>query len=128
MREIRTSGSMSGDGKRGAGHWPQATAPILDSTVATGMVAGRARQLYPGTSDLDLLSDLKGVVDLYPETSEPATGTAQPLDISSAYRALRSRHGYRRGMPTSQHDPQRDQAFSATMPKLRVVAYTTQTR
>ena len=33
MREIRTSGSMSGDGKRGAGHRPQATAPILDSTA-----------------------------------------------------------------------------------------------
>jgi hypothetical protein len=33
MREIRTSGSMSGDGKRGVGHRPQATAPILDSTV-----------------------------------------------------------------------------------------------
>jgi hypothetical protein len=28
------SGSMSGDGKRGVGHWPQATAPILDSTTA----------------------------------------------------------------------------------------------
>jgi hypothetical protein len=24
---------MSGDGKRGAGHWPQATAPIFDSTT-----------------------------------------------------------------------------------------------
>jgi hypothetical protein len=32
MRESRTSGSMSGDGKRSAGHRPQATAPILDST------------------------------------------------------------------------------------------------
>src|SRR6516164_8330455 len=32
MREIRTSGSMSGDGKRGVGHRPQATAPFLDST------------------------------------------------------------------------------------------------
>jgi hypothetical protein len=32
MPEIGTSGSMSGDGKRSAGHWPQATAPILDST------------------------------------------------------------------------------------------------
>ena len=31
MPEIGTSGSMSGDGKRGVGHWPQATAPILDS-------------------------------------------------------------------------------------------------
>ena len=34
MPEIGTSGSMSGDGKRSVGHRPQATAPILDSTVA----------------------------------------------------------------------------------------------
>jgi hypothetical protein len=32
MPEIGSSGLMSGDGKRGDGHWPQATAPILDST------------------------------------------------------------------------------------------------
>ena len=32
MPEIGTSGSMSGDGKRGVGHRPQVTAPILDST------------------------------------------------------------------------------------------------
>jgi hypothetical protein len=35
MPEIGTSSSMSGDGKRGVGHRPQATAPILDSTVST---------------------------------------------------------------------------------------------
>jgi hypothetical protein len=34
MPEIGTSGLMSGDGKRGVGHRPQATAPILDSTKA----------------------------------------------------------------------------------------------
>jgi hypothetical protein len=34
MPEIGTSSSMSGDGKRSAGHRPQATAPILDSTEA----------------------------------------------------------------------------------------------
>jgi hypothetical protein len=33
MPEIGSSGLMSGDGKRGDGHWPQATAPILDSTI-----------------------------------------------------------------------------------------------
>ena len=33
MPEIGTSGLMSGDGKRSAGHRPQATAPILDSTI-----------------------------------------------------------------------------------------------
>jgi hypothetical protein len=32
--EIGTPGLMSGDGKRGVGHRPQATAPILDSTKA----------------------------------------------------------------------------------------------
>jgi hypothetical protein len=35
MREICTSGSMSGDAKRSVGHRTQATAPILDSTTTT---------------------------------------------------------------------------------------------
>ena len=35
MPETGTSGSMSGDGKRGVGHRPQVTALILDSTFAT---------------------------------------------------------------------------------------------
>jgi len=35
MPEIGMSGSMSGDGKRSVGHRPQATAPILDSTLTT---------------------------------------------------------------------------------------------
>ena len=34
MREIRTSGLMSGDGKRGDADTAQATAPVLDSTMA----------------------------------------------------------------------------------------------
>ena len=34
MPEIGMSVSMSGDGKRSVGHRPQATAPILDSTVS----------------------------------------------------------------------------------------------
>jgi hypothetical protein len=34
MPEIGTSSSMSGDGKRSAGYRPQATAPILDSTLS----------------------------------------------------------------------------------------------
>ena len=33
MPEIGTLGLMSGDGKRSAGHRPQATAPTLDSTA-----------------------------------------------------------------------------------------------
>lgn len=33
MREIRTSGLMSGDGKRGDADTAQATAPVLDSTL-----------------------------------------------------------------------------------------------
>src|ERR1700716_890509 len=41
MPEIGTSGLMSGDGKRSAGHRPQATAPILDSTYVW---SGRASQ------------------------------------------------------------------------------------
>ena len=34
MREIRTSGLMSGDGKRGDAGMAQATAPVLDSTMS----------------------------------------------------------------------------------------------
>ena len=34
MPEIGTSSSMSGDGKRSVGHWPQTTAPVLDSTIS----------------------------------------------------------------------------------------------
>ena len=33
MREIRTSGLMSGDGKRGDADMAQATAPVLNSTL-----------------------------------------------------------------------------------------------
>ena len=33
MREIRTSGLMSGDGKRSDADMAQATAPVLDSTM-----------------------------------------------------------------------------------------------
>ena len=35
MREIRTSGLMSGDGKRGDADMAQATAPVLDSTLTS---------------------------------------------------------------------------------------------
>ena len=35
MREIRTSGLMSGERKRSDAHRAQATAPLLDSTIAT---------------------------------------------------------------------------------------------
>jgi hypothetical protein len=41
MPEIGTSSSMSGDGKRSVGHRPQATAPVLDSTLAD-LLKGRA--------------------------------------------------------------------------------------
>jgi hypothetical protein len=41
MPEIGMSVSMSGDGKRGVGHRPQATAPILDSTIGLTTAAGR---------------------------------------------------------------------------------------
>jgi hypothetical protein len=46
MPEIGTSGSMSGDGKRSVGHRPQATAPILDSTISE--MSRRRSSLYVG--------------------------------------------------------------------------------
>jgi hypothetical protein len=35
MREIRTSGLMSGEGKRSDANMAQATAPFLDSTLTS---------------------------------------------------------------------------------------------
>ena len=44
MPEIGSSGLMSGDGKRGVGHRPQATAPILDfTTTDSGHLRGKLR-------------------------------------------------------------------------------------
>ena len=45
MPEIGTFGLMSGDGRRGAGRRPQATAPILDSTHAIGKIGGEVGAL-----------------------------------------------------------------------------------
>jgi hypothetical protein len=45
MPEIGTSGSMSGDGKRSVGHTPQATAPILDSTIPETTASDRGVRL-----------------------------------------------------------------------------------
>ena len=41
MREIRTSGLMSGEGKRSDAHKAQATAPLLDSTEGPGSIDGK---------------------------------------------------------------------------------------
>ena len=43
MQEIRTSGSMSGDGKRSVAGMAQATAPILDSTTASIRCGAKVR-------------------------------------------------------------------------------------
>ncbi len=52
MPETGTSGSMSGDGKRGVGHRPQVTAPILDSTISSD-IAPRANVGVQGNSGRD---------------------------------------------------------------------------
>jgi hypothetical protein len=46
MPEIGASGLMSGGGKRGVGHRPQATAPILDSTEYDRLPGGGAPACY----------------------------------------------------------------------------------
>jgi len=52
MPEIGTSGSMSGDGRRGAGHRPQAIAPILDST-SSSVRLDASMSATQGTSTVD---------------------------------------------------------------------------
>ena len=50
MREIRTSGSMSEERKRGDAHKAQATAPLLDSTGPEATANGAARPKLPKKS------------------------------------------------------------------------------
>src|SRR5260221_3029753 len=51
---------MSGDGKRGAGHWPQATAPILDSTEAA---VSRVQELF--RNGMEAVAELQVLVGEY---------------------------------------------------------------
>src|SRR5262245_25065974 len=46
---------MSGDGKRGAGHWPQATAPILDPTSTSPNRAPAVAAACWGITDIGAL-------------------------------------------------------------------------
>jgi hypothetical protein len=52
MPEIGMSVSMSGDGKRSVGHRPQATAPILDSTIRDVTAAAGHAAAIEGTADM----------------------------------------------------------------------------
>ena len=65
MPEIGTSGSMSGDGKRGVGHRPQATAPILDSTRPS--------------ADMAEIAACEELIDLAAEGFDTASGGPVPL-------------------------------------------------
>jgi hypothetical protein len=56
MPEIGTSGLMSGDGKRGDGLRPQATAPILDSTKAD-VARPRQKLWYPPSNAMGRLNE-----------------------------------------------------------------------
>jgi hypothetical protein len=62
MPEIGSSGLMSGDGKRGVGHRPQATAPILDSTKPEVGACATRRLIVPN-SDCCKISTLFGGSD-----------------------------------------------------------------
>jgi len=74
---------MSGDGKRGVGHWPQATAPIFDSTLREGACApheragnrgysGHKSELRPDNLDAFLQTKLGASIGSWSFTSERA--------------------------------------------------------
>ena len=52
LRKSGPSGSMSGDGKRGDGHRPPATAPIFDSTVRDMTPAATGGAVIKGGADI----------------------------------------------------------------------------
>ena len=66
MPETGTSGSMSGDGKRGVGHRPQVTALILDSTITTD-IALNANVGFRGTAEVRARGPAAGEVGHDPE-------------------------------------------------------------
>ena len=80
MPEIGSSGLMSGDGKRGVGHRPQATAPILDSTSFGNRVAeGNAQHDMACASRIRLAQN-------YAMRTVPITFMAQNFDYSMGMR------------------------------------------
>jgi hypothetical protein len=70
MPEIGMSVSMSGDGKRGVGHRPQATAPILDSTISVI----RARTFLHRKASYSITSVARSSV---------AVGTSMPIALAA---------------------------------------------
>src|SRR5262249_47026260 len=74
---------MSGDGKRSVGHWPQATAPIFDSTMAPLARSALDMAGIRGTSDQDSKSKSRvangrGWHSLYMTWSIHARCTSRP--------------------------------------------------
>src|SRR5450432_3689295 len=74
MPEIGSSGLMSGDGKRGVGHRPQATAPILDSTKGDIKPRAQLRPVlifpYPPADLQHCFRDAVGIPDRAPTVSK----------------------------------------------------------
>ena len=70
-------GLMSGDGKRGAGHRPQATAPILDSTL---FPVAAFRQGRSGLKADVLAGTLRSMRPMF------KVPTTQPADVGQVYR------------------------------------------
>ena len=56
MREIRTSGLMSGERKRSDAHRAQATAPLLDSTCAQKARITSGGRNHPDSCRFDLVA------------------------------------------------------------------------
>ena len=86
--EIGTLGLMSGDGKRSAGHRPQATAPILDSTVLAVVAPQQIRQLLRvdlpcggGSAAQQITACLKGKMPWFALNPQAWTGpvSARPV-------------------------------------------------
>jgi Protein of unknown function (DUF3303) len=90
MPEIGTSGSMSGDGKRGVGHRPQAAAPILDSTRPISIMVGRfccdAKQLLFGCGTVSAFGFEESQLMMF-----MVVETFRNQDAKSIYRRLREK-------------------------------------
>jgi hypothetical protein len=80
MREIRTSGLMSGEGKRSDANTAQATAPFLDSTpFESASASNRSRQRRNGGSKAPANCSLEALIARIAELNLKFKGGGHPV-------------------------------------------------
>src|SRR3954452_4651463 len=100
MREIRTSGLTSGDGKRGVAAWPKPPRPsstlqLRFILIVSAIVAALAGYRFLETSPLD---EIRQAPEPPPRVDDDRSGEAEALVIHKHYHTPALRHLGRGGI------------------------------